>query len=209
MSDSKSFLITGGAGFLGIKLVRYLLERGHRVTSLYFADFDYPDVKDRSAIIKGDIRDRALVFGLHADELVCAPAARVPVDHANESADILTVRVGHDDRRDPAVIVVDGGAVGANLEAVGAMLYVIDGQIGDRFDAYAGTSIIMEGGSIGQHSYAGPGTSLYILGGQVASGFIADGSSVIISGGHFAGFAALGDTLRQLAAFPAGKRSPL
>ena len=40
----KRFLITGGAGFLGINLTRYLVERGHLVTSLDIADFDYPDM---------------------------------------------------------------------------------------------------------------------------------------------------------------------
>ena len=37
------FTITGGAGFLGINLVRYLLARGHEVTSLDMAPFDYAD----------------------------------------------------------------------------------------------------------------------------------------------------------------------
>lgn len=50
------FLITGGAGFLGINLTRYLLARNHTVISLDVADFDYPE---RSQIheIRGDIRD--------------------------------------------------------------------------------------------------------------------------------------------------------
>jgi len=42
MTERKSYLITGGAGFLGINLVRYLLARGHAVTSFDIADFDYP-----------------------------------------------------------------------------------------------------------------------------------------------------------------------
>ncbi len=54
------YLITGGAGFLGINLVRFLLARGHAVRSLDIAPFDYPE---RAAIdeIRGDIRDRAAV----------------------------------------------------------------------------------------------------------------------------------------------------
>lgn len=50
------FLVTGGAGFLGINLVRHLLSRGHEVTSLDLAQFDYADCRDRVAVHKGDIR---------------------------------------------------------------------------------------------------------------------------------------------------------
>ncbi len=52
--------ITGGAGFLGINLVRYLLERNHEVISYDLADFDYPE-QDKIKIIKGDIRDKELL----------------------------------------------------------------------------------------------------------------------------------------------------
>ena len=39
----KTFLITGGAGFLGINLIRFLLARGHHIVSLDIADFPYPE----------------------------------------------------------------------------------------------------------------------------------------------------------------------
>lgn len=55
------FLVTGGAGFLGINLIRYLHERGHQIVSLDIVDFDYPDMKDKIIEIKGDIRDRDIV----------------------------------------------------------------------------------------------------------------------------------------------------
>ena len=39
------YLVTGGAGFLGINLIRFLVEKGHEVTSLDIMDFDYEDMK--------------------------------------------------------------------------------------------------------------------------------------------------------------------
>ncbi len=58
--EPKTYMITGGAGFLGINLTRYLLERGHKVVILDIADFDYPE-RDQVTIVKGDIRDRKAV----------------------------------------------------------------------------------------------------------------------------------------------------
>jgi nucleoside-diphosphate-sugar epimerase len=55
------FLVTGGSGFLGINLVRYLLKENHEVVSLDIVDFDYQDCKDKIKIIKGDIRDKKIV----------------------------------------------------------------------------------------------------------------------------------------------------
>ena len=53
--------ISGGSGFLGINLIRYLLDRGAtNITSLDLAEFDYPE-KDRVRTIRGDIRDKAAV----------------------------------------------------------------------------------------------------------------------------------------------------
>jgi len=49
-------LITGGAGFLGINLTRYLLQRGYEVVSYDLAPFDYPE-RDRITEVRGDIRD--------------------------------------------------------------------------------------------------------------------------------------------------------
>lgn len=71
------YLITGGAGFLGINLIRYLLDKGQQVTSLDIAPFPYEDVRDRIRIVQGDIRkvedvDRAMEG---ADVVVHAAAA--------------------------------------------------------------------------------------------------------------------------------------
>jgi nucleoside-diphosphate-sugar epimerase len=76
----KRYLITGGAGFLGINLTRYLLGKGHTVTSLDIAAFDYPDVKDNVTIITGDIRDRAAVDrAMKGIDIVVHCAAALPL----------------------------------------------------------------------------------------------------------------------------------
>lgn len=54
---SRLFLVTGGSGFLGINLIRYLLKKGERVVSLDIIPFDYPE-KDKITWIVGDIRNK-------------------------------------------------------------------------------------------------------------------------------------------------------
>jgi nucleoside-diphosphate-sugar epimerase len=53
-------LVTGGAGFMGINLIRYLLPREPMVRSLDIAPFAYPE-RDRVEVVTGDIRDPAVV----------------------------------------------------------------------------------------------------------------------------------------------------
>ena len=73
-------LVTGGAGFLGINLIRMLLARGHGVASLDFADFDYPDCKDQVRLVKGDIRDREAVDkAMEGNDCVVHCAAALPL----------------------------------------------------------------------------------------------------------------------------------
>lgn len=76
----KRYLVTGGAGFLGINLVRYLLARGHEVTSLDLEPFDYPDCRSRIREVRGDIRDAAAVRdSLHDVQIVVHCAAALPL----------------------------------------------------------------------------------------------------------------------------------
>lgn len=51
-------LVTGGSGFLGINLIRYLYARGYDLVNLDIADFDYPDMKGKITDVRGDIRKR-------------------------------------------------------------------------------------------------------------------------------------------------------
>ncbi len=76
----KRYLVTGGAGFLGINLIRYLLQRGNEVTSLDFAGFDYEDVKNKIKIIRGDIRDKGIVEkSMRGIDIVIHTAAALPL----------------------------------------------------------------------------------------------------------------------------------
>lgn len=73
------YLITGGAGFLGINLVRFLLEREHEVVTLDIEDFDYPE-RDKINEITGDIRDRAMVDkAMDGADIVVHTAAALPL----------------------------------------------------------------------------------------------------------------------------------
>lgn len=73
--------ISGGAGFLGINLVRYLLARNFEIISYDLAPFDYPE-KDQVAAVTGDIRDPdqvAAVFEEHQPDFVIHTAAALPL----------------------------------------------------------------------------------------------------------------------------------
>jgi nucleoside-diphosphate-sugar epimerase len=79
-----SYLITGGAGFLGINLCRFLLSHHHLVRSLDIAPFDYPE---RTAVdaITGDIRDPSAVNRvMQGVEIVVHCAAALPLCRPEE-----------------------------------------------------------------------------------------------------------------------------
>ena len=92
---TKSYLITGGSGFLGINLARYLLSQGQRVTTLDLLPFDYEDVRDQVVAITGDIRDKEDVAkALEGIDIVVHTAAALPLYKPEEiySIDIDGVR---------------------------------------------------------------------------------------------------------------------
>ncbi len=73
-------LVTGGAGFLGINLLRFLDAKGYDLVSLDMADFTYPDMKEKVFIVRGDIRDRATVErAMKGVDIVVHAAAALPL----------------------------------------------------------------------------------------------------------------------------------
>ncbi|MDD5676986.1 MAG: NAD-dependent epimerase/dehydratase family protein [Kiritimatiellae bacterium] len=77
---TKTFLVTGGAGFLGINLIRHLLARQQRVTVLDLAPFDYRDVAGQVRAFRGDIRKREDVrAAMDGVDIVVHAAAALPL----------------------------------------------------------------------------------------------------------------------------------
>ena len=79
-ASSLRFLVTGGSGFLGINLIRYLLARGHSVRSLDLLEFDYADCRAQVDAIVGDIRDPDTAQRACVDiDIVVHAAAALPL----------------------------------------------------------------------------------------------------------------------------------
>jgi nucleoside-diphosphate-sugar epimerase len=73
------FLVTGGAGFLGINFVRWALARGHQITTLDLAPFTYPE-RARVREQRGDIRVRAdVAAAMDGVDVVIHAAAALPL----------------------------------------------------------------------------------------------------------------------------------
>ncbi len=92
-SQAPLILVTGGAGFMGINLIRYLLDLDQdlRIRSLDYAPFDYADCKDRIEIITGDIRDPdAVEKSMQGVNLVIHCAMALPLYEEN---DIMTTGI--------------------------------------------------------------------------------------------------------------------
>jgi nucleoside-diphosphate-sugar epimerase len=93
--DRQNVLITGGAGFLGINLIRYLVAKGYHVVSLDMAEFTYPDTRDQITVIVGDIRDKLTVDrAMQGIDLVVHTAAALPLysDHDIYTTDVEGTR---------------------------------------------------------------------------------------------------------------------
>lgn len=78
MEQSRTVLVTGGAGFFGINMIRYLLAKGQKAVSLDIAPFDYPE-RDRVRVVTGDIRSiEALRAAMDGVDIVIHAAAALP-----------------------------------------------------------------------------------------------------------------------------------
>jgi nucleoside-diphosphate-sugar epimerase len=76
------YFITGGAGFLGINLIRFLLEKDHEVISYDISvDFDYPEKNNSKVeVIIGDIRDsKHLKHSMNGADIIVHAAAALPL----------------------------------------------------------------------------------------------------------------------------------
>jgi nucleoside-diphosphate-sugar epimerase len=90
-TQQKTVLITGGAGFLGINLVRFFLKKGgYRIRALDIAPFKYPE-RDQIKVIDGDVRDKATVDrAMNGVDLVVHGAMALPLYPKH---DILTTGI--------------------------------------------------------------------------------------------------------------------
>lgn len=89
--EREKYLITGGAGFLGINLARFLLAKNQDVRVLDIAPFDYPE-KNKVEAILGDVRDKSAVDrAMEGVEVVVHAAAALPL---YSKKDILSTEVG-------------------------------------------------------------------------------------------------------------------
>jgi nucleoside-diphosphate-sugar epimerase len=89
---TKKVLITGGSGFLGINLCRYLLDKGYDINVIDINDFDYPDVKDKISFFKGNICNPIDVYNAtNGCQYVVHTAAALPLYSPEEifSTDII------------------------------------------------------------------------------------------------------------------------
>ncbi len=81
----KKCLITGGAGFLGINLIRYLLKEDWTVTSLDIVEFPFRDVTGDIRTLRGDVRDRDFVGrAMEGIDVVVHAAAALPLSKKND-----------------------------------------------------------------------------------------------------------------------------
>jgi nucleoside-diphosphate-sugar epimerase len=87
----KKVLITGGCGFLGTHLSRFLLKRGYQVVSLDLDDLTSDDLKNKVTFVKADIRVNNFEKVFKNIDYVVHTAAALPIIH--DRAEIFKTNV--------------------------------------------------------------------------------------------------------------------
>lgn len=78
-------LVTGGAGFFGIHLVKGLLEKGYHIKVLDIEDLKVPEIEGRIEFIKTDVRDRDAVESACKDiDILFHVAAILPISRSKK-----------------------------------------------------------------------------------------------------------------------------
>ena len=104
LSTDACVLVTGGSGFLGINLIRWLLKHGaQEVRSLDLVPFNYPEAADtRVRTVVGDVRDREAVRRLVAGcsaVIHCAAALPLCSEAEIRSTDVDGARIVAEEAR--------------------------------------------------------------------------------------------------------------
>jgi len=74
------YLVTGASGFLGYHICKYLVSRGRKVQGIDIEAFDYPDIANKVAFFKGDIRNHHfLEEAMRGADVIIHAAAALPL----------------------------------------------------------------------------------------------------------------------------------
>lgn len=105
-------------------------------------------------------------------------------------------------------LIINGGTVGQNLEAVDAYVEINNGAIGRLLSAFRSTQVVVNGGSIGSFVKTYDGSKFTVNGGTVAGIDAKPGSQSLVNGGtvgHIEGqdvkFTITGGTVNDLQVF--------
>ncbi len=78
-------LITGGTGFLGVYLARFLLNKKYQITLFDKNDLDSLDIKEKVDVIKGDVRnEKAIDKAVKGFDYIIHAAAALPIQQSKE-----------------------------------------------------------------------------------------------------------------------------
>lgn len=125
-----------------------------------------------TAVVPGviDLNHDPAPLGIRGEQTLIVPASSSLVDNfiAGEGSSV----------------VISGGQVARNLEAVGAHVNITGGSVGRWLDAFRGSTIDIAGGVVGEAMDAFAGSVVNVSGGQIAEEFrVYSGGTLNLSGG--------------------------